>query len=50
MDPVALDGLQLPQLVAIDVAVGDTPPVFSDVGEITPSSTVPVPVIPEECR
>lgn len=50
VDPIPIDGLQLPQLVAIDVAVGDTAPVFSDVGEVTPSSTVPVPVIPEECR
>ena len=45
-----MDGLQLPQLVAIDVAVGDTPPDFTDVGTVTPSTTVPVPVIPEECR
>lgn len=49
VDQVSIDGLQLPQLLAIDVGVGDTPPVFADTGEVTPSNTVPVPIIPEEC-
>jgi Baseplate J-like protein len=49
VDPVPIDGLQLPQLVAIEVAVGDTPPTFGDVGEVTPAFIVPVPIIPETC-
>jgi hypothetical protein len=49
VDPVPIDGLQLPQLVAIEVGVGDTPPPFTDDGAVTPPTTVPVPVVPEEC-
>jgi Baseplate J-like protein len=49
LDSVPIDGLQLPQLLAIDVAVGDTPPEFADAGSVAPAGTVPVPIIPEEC-
>jgi hypothetical protein len=49
VDPIPIDGLMLPHLVGIEVAVGDTPPLFDDTGDTTPPSTVAVPVIPEEC-
>jgi hypothetical protein len=49
MDPIPLDGLELPYLVAIEVGVGDTPPDVQDTGLTTATDTVPVPVVPEEC-
>jgi hypothetical protein len=49
-DSVSIDGLQLPYLVAIEVGVGDTPPPIEDTGDTTPTTTVPVPVVPEDCR
>ncbi|HEY2900424.1 MAG TPA: baseplate J/gp47 family protein [Polyangia bacterium] len=49
LDPIPLVGLQLPYLVAVEVGVGDTPPPVDDTGTTTPSSLVPVPVIPEDC-
>jgi hypothetical protein len=49
LDPIPMDGLELPYLVAIEVGVGDTPPPIDDTGTTSPSSTVPVPVIPEDC-
>lgn len=50
LDPIPLTGLQLPYLVAIEVGVGDTPPPIDDTGTTTPTTTVPVPVVPEDCR
>ncbi|HEY2031764.1 MAG TPA: putative baseplate assembly protein [Myxococcales bacterium] len=49
LDPIAIDGLALPQILAVQVGIGDTPPSFDDVGESTPATTVPVPIIPETC-
>jgi hypothetical protein len=49
LDPVPIDGLSLPQLLSVQVGIGDTPPSFDDVGESTPANTVPVPIIPETC-
>jgi hypothetical protein len=50
LDPIPIEGLELPRLLAIEVAIGETVPTFADAGAVTPASTVPVPVIPEECR
>ena len=50
LDPVPLEGLELPHLIGIEVGVGDEPPPIEDTGATTPPSTVPVPVIPEDCR
>jgi predicted phage baseplate assembly protein len=47
---VPLAGLELPRVLAIEVGVGDEPPPFSDTGKAAPSTTFPVPVVPEECR
>jgi len=50
VDSVPLVGLQLPRVLAIAVGVGDEPPGFSDAGAAAPSTTFPVPIVPEECR
>jgi hypothetical protein len=52
LDPaeLPLNGLELPQVLALEVAVGSEPPEFADTGTVAPSSYVPVPVVPEECQ
>lgn len=50
VDSVALVGLELPRVLAIEVGVGDEPPPFGDTGAAAPPTTFPVPVVPEECR
>lgn len=49
VDSVPLVGLELPRLIGIEVGAGDNAPTFEDDGVKTPTATVPVPVIPEEC-
>ena len=57
-DSIAMNGLDLPKLGGIAVAVGDAPPAnaipgFGSSTTVTssgPSAFVPVPVVPEECR
>jgi hypothetical protein len=49
LDPIPIDGLELPYLVAIEVGIGDTPPPVDDTGTAPSTSMVPAPVIPETC-
>jgi hypothetical protein len=50
-DQVKMEGLELPRLVGIDVAIGDAPPLSGVRGQTvaTPPSALPVPFVPEEC-
>lgn len=52
-DEVAMEGLQIPRLVATEVRRGDPPPLADVVGGRPPTPTgprpIPVPVVPEEC-
>jgi hypothetical protein len=46
---LALVGLQLPRVLAIEVGVGGEPPAFTDTGSAAPPTTFPVPIVPQEC-
>ncbi len=53
VDQVPMVGLELPRLVAIDVAVGDAMPIADLIGQApasAPPPLLPVPFVPEECQ
>jgi hypothetical protein len=51
VDQVKMEGLELPQLAGLDVALGDPPPLSGLRGQTvaTPPTALPVPFVPEEC-
>jgi hypothetical protein len=47
---IMFNGLQLPHVLALEIAVGSQAPAFTDHGKKAEGAYVPVPVVPEECR